>query len=105
MSGPRFVDNREGNTFAKSICGHLEALRRAGESPKELCIATGYFNAVGWLKVAKEGEQLEKVRPPQFGGVPLLSLKMSLTGGHSGQLQATPGNLTPLAKGNLSLYN
>ena len=34
MSGPRFVDNREGNTFAKSICGHLEALRRAGEAPK-----------------------------------------------------------------------
>ena len=57
MTGPRFVDNREGNTFQKSITGHLEALRKAGESPEELCIATGYFNAAGWLKVAEEADR------------------------------------------------
>ncbi len=44
---PYFVDNREGNTFAKAIGEHLKTLRKAGESPEELCIATGYFNAAG----------------------------------------------------------
>ena len=52
VTGPHFVDNREGNTFARSITEHLEALRKLGESPDELCIATGYFNAAGWLTVA-----------------------------------------------------
>ena len=37
------------NTFARSIRDHLAALRESGESPEELCIATGYFNAAGWL--------------------------------------------------------
>ena len=62
MTGPRFVDNRDGNTLAKSIRKHLKALRDAGESPEELCIATGYFNAAGWLQVAAEAEQIGKVR-------------------------------------------
>ena len=62
MTGPYFIDNREGNTLAKSVRGHLEALRKAGESPEELCIATGYFNAAGWLLVAEEAERLGKVR-------------------------------------------
>ena len=77
MSGPRFVDNRDGNTLQKSITGHLEALRKAGESPEELCIATGYFNAAGWLKVAEEAEQLEKVRL-LIGAEPIPSQEMSL---------------------------
>jgi len=62
MTGPYFIDNREGNTFAKSIHDHLGALRDSGESPEELCIATGYFNAAGWLQIAKEAERLNKVR-------------------------------------------
>ena len=62
MTGPSFVDNRDGNTLAKSIRKHLKALRNAGESPEELCIATGYFNAAGWLQVAAEAEQIGKVR-------------------------------------------
>ena len=61
-NGPRFVDNQDGNTFAKAIGEHLKALRKAGESPEELCIATGYFNAAGWMKVAAEAERLDKVR-------------------------------------------
>ena len=59
---PLFIDNRDGNTFARAIRAHLEALRKAGESPDELCIATGYFNAAGWLQVAAEAERLGKVR-------------------------------------------
>lgn len=62
MTGPRFIDNREGNTFAKAIREHLKALRNAAEAPDELCIATGYFNAAGWLLVADEAERLGKVR-------------------------------------------
>lgn len=62
MSTPDFIDNRDGNTFAKSIRAHLKALRLAGKSPEELCIATGYFNAAGWLRVAEETEQIGKVR-------------------------------------------
>jgi len=62
VSTPDFIDNRDGNTFAKSIRAHLKALRLAGKSPEELCIATGYFNAVGWLRVAEEAEQIGKVR-------------------------------------------
>ena len=62
MTGPYFIDNRERNTFARSIRDHLEALRNSGDSPDELCIATGYFNAAGWLQVAKETERLGRVR-------------------------------------------
>lgn len=59
---PDFVDNRDGNTFANSIGDYLKILRDANESPQELCIATGYFNAAGWLKVASEAERIGKVR-------------------------------------------
>ena len=62
MNGPDFVDNRNGNTFGKAVKGHLEALRNAGETPEELCIATGYFNAAGWRQIADEVERLPKVR-------------------------------------------
>ena len=62
MTGPRFVDNRDGNTFAKSIREHLSTLRNTGQSPQELCIATGYFNASGWMRVAEEAERIDKVR-------------------------------------------
>jgi len=62
MSKPDFIDNRDGNTFAKSIRTHLETLRLAGKSPEELCIATGYFNAAGWLRVAEETQKIGKVR-------------------------------------------
>ena len=76
MTGPQFVDNREGNTFAKTIREHLSELRNAGESPEELCIATGYFNAAGWLKVSKEVHHLNKVRL-LIGAEPNLNHEMS----------------------------
>ena len=62
MSGPSFIDNRDGNTFAKAIGRHLKGLREAGESSEELCIATGYFTAAGRLRVAAEAERIGKVR-------------------------------------------
>jgi hypothetical protein len=61
-AGPFFIDNRQGNTQARAIRSHLAELRRNNASPSELCIATGYFNAAGWLQVAEETEQLGKVR-------------------------------------------
>ena len=53
VTGPVFVDNRDGNTFSKTISDHLKSLRDAGQSPDELCIATGYFNAAGWLQMGQ----------------------------------------------------
>jgi hypothetical protein len=76
VSGPQFVDNREGNTFAKAIRGHLKSLRDAGESPEELCIATGYFNAAGWMQVAHEAEKLTKVRL-LIGAEPTITTEMA----------------------------
>ena len=62
MKGPWFIDNRDGNTLGTTIRSYLESLRKSGESPDELCIATSYFNAAGWLQVAQEAERLDKVR-------------------------------------------
>lgn len=62
MTGPRFIDNRNGNSLARAIRDHLAALRDAGDAPTELCIATGYFNAAGWLMVADEAERLPRLR-------------------------------------------
>jgi hypothetical protein len=75
VTGPTFVDNRDGNTFAKSIREHLKALRDADETPEELCIATGYFNAAGWLQVAAEAERINKVRL-LIGAEPTASTEM-----------------------------
>ena len=62
ISKLQFVDNRDGNTLSGSIIAHLKLLRERGESPNQLCIATGYFNAAGWLQVAREVEKIDKVR-------------------------------------------
>lgn len=62
LTRPSFVDNRNGNSLAQAISEHLKVLRDSGNSPEELCIATGYFNAAGWLKVAEEAGRLGKVR-------------------------------------------
>ena len=49
---PVFVDNRDGNTLAWAITTHLAALRREGQSPAELCVASCYFNR-GWQRRAR----------------------------------------------------
>jgi len=62
MSMPYFVDNRKGNTLAQALQSYLRGLDKKEMLPHELCIATGYFNAAGWLQVAEEAEHVEKVR-------------------------------------------
>ena len=59
---PEFIDNRSGNTLSAAIVNHLKALLDSGQGPEELCIATGYFNAAGWLKIAEQAEKLDRVR-------------------------------------------
>ena len=44
---PLFVDNRNGNTLARAITAHLEALRQDDHTPAELCVASCYFNPQG----------------------------------------------------------
>jgi len=75
MTGPTFIDNRDGNTYAKSIREHLSSLRASDSPPDELCIATGYFNAAGWMQVAAEAERLKKVRL-LIGAEPTASTEM-----------------------------
>lgn len=62
MKVPEFIDNRSGNTLSAAIVNHLKALLDAGQGPEELCIATSYFNAAGWLQIAEQAEKLDRVR-------------------------------------------
>ena len=48
--------------MANAIKSHLNSLQEAEQAPEELCIATGYFNAAGWLKIAESIEPIPKVR-------------------------------------------
>jgi len=59
---PEFVDNRDGNTLARAITSHLQALREAGQLPEELCIASCYFNPQGLALIAREARHLPKIR-------------------------------------------
>jgi len=59
---PVFVDNRDGNTLQKAITEHLQALREAGATPDELCIASAYFNPQGLELLAGELKHVEKIR-------------------------------------------
>ena len=61
-SRPAFVDNREGNTLARAITTHLEALRRTGRTPAELCVASCYFNPQGLELLAREARHLPRIR-------------------------------------------
>lgn len=59
---PVFVDNRDGNTLARALTGHLGALREQGKSPDELCVASCYFNPQGWELLAREATHLPRIR-------------------------------------------
>lgn len=64
---PTFVDNREGNTLERAIREHLAALRRSAGPhpdlyPRELCVATTFFNVPGFQLVADELEKVGKMR-------------------------------------------
>ncbi len=62
MTQPHLVDNRDGNTLTKALNKHLKELNASDEQPDELCIASGYFNATGWMQIAPQVEKLPKVR-------------------------------------------
>lgn len=59
---PLFVDNRDGNTLARAIRGYLAALRAAGKTPAELCVASCYFNPQGLELIAGEAQHLPCIR-------------------------------------------
>jgi hypothetical protein len=59
---PLFVDNRDGNTLARAITGHLAALRREGCVPAELCVASCYFNPQGLELIAGEARHIPRMR-------------------------------------------
>ena len=62
MSRPSLVDNRHGNTLGKALNKHLNDLQACETPPEELCIATGYFNAAGWLQIAANANKFTKLR-------------------------------------------
>ncbi|MBH57709.1 MAG: helicase [Planctomycetaceae bacterium] len=62
MSRPTLIDNRNGNTLSKELNAYLKNILSAETPPEELCIATGYFNAAGWLKVAEHAGKFSKLR-------------------------------------------
>jgi len=59
---PEFVDNRDGNTLAEALCGHLDWLAETYREPVEISIATGYFNPEGFSLIADRLERLPRVR-------------------------------------------
>ena len=67
MTRPEFIDNRDGNTLAKALG---EALLVPGVvldddssgSPEDLCIATGFFSASGFGRIARYVESIPSVR-------------------------------------------
>lgn len=59
---PEFIDNRDGNTLADAIQGHLRWLADTYASPVELSIATGYFDPRGFALLADDLEGLTGIR-------------------------------------------
>jgi superfamily II DNA or RNA helicase len=59
---PDFIDNQDGNHLSSALNGLLEALRKEGKSPSELCIATAYFSPRGLRMLAAETEHVPAIR-------------------------------------------
>ena len=59
---PVFVDNRDGNTLAQALTGHLRHLRSQGQTPALLSIASAYFNPPGLQLIAGEVRHVEKIQ-------------------------------------------
>ena len=59
---PEFIDNRNSNTLAAALCGHLDWLAEAYRQPVELAIATGYFNPEAFAMIADRLQRLPRVR-------------------------------------------
>src|SRR5262249_1807248 len=59
---PLFIDNRDGNTLARAIIAHLAALRKGGNTPVELCVASCYFNPHGLELIASGARHIPRIR-------------------------------------------
>jgi len=59
---PEFVDNRNGNTLAKAVEGHLSWLGTTYAQSPTLSIATGYFNPSGYAILANQLDKVASVR-------------------------------------------
>ncbi|MEK7764882.1 MAG: helicase-related protein [bacterium] len=59
---PEYVDNRDGNTMAAAIGGHLEWLAGTYKAPLRLDVATGYFNPGAFAQLAEPLEGLASFR-------------------------------------------
>lgn len=59
---PEFIDNRDDNTLASALRGHLDSLAEKLRDPVELSIATGYFNPGGFQQIAGHLGRVSRVR-------------------------------------------
>ncbi|MGH7662795.1 MAG: helicase-related protein [Gemmatimonadaceae bacterium] len=59
---PEFIDNRAGNTMDAALIARIDHLARTLAEPPDVDIATGYFNAEGFMKVAAALEKARHVR-------------------------------------------
>ncbi|MCH8824242.1 MAG: helicase [Planctomycetes bacterium] len=59
---PLFVDNRAGNTMARALHDHLQALNTEGALPFGVDIATAFFNVHGFNLIADELNKVGQVR-------------------------------------------
>lgn len=59
---PLFVDNRDGNTMARALRDHLDALGREQALPFGLDVATAFFNVPGFNIMADGLEHVARVR-------------------------------------------
>ena len=60
--GPRFVDNRFGNTLEAALRTYLLCLVETLPNPVDVSIATGYFNPEGFARLADDLERAGSVR-------------------------------------------
>ncbi|MCC6643085.1 MAG: helicase [Deltaproteobacteria bacterium] len=59
---PLFVDNRDGNTLARSLLDWLKSLRDEEKTPAEICIASAYFNPQGLELIYNEARHVPRLR-------------------------------------------
>jgi hypothetical protein len=59
---PEFIDNRDGNTLAEALRGHIAWANENFKEPLSLSIATAYFNAEGFSLLAEPMAGLKSIR-------------------------------------------
>lgn len=68
MSGPEFIDNRNGNTLAAALAAVLSGtkpgggLQEAGARPGRLDVASAFFSPAGFSEIVEHLDGVEKIR-------------------------------------------